>query len=161
MFSTWCPCCIALIGRLPATLHDRAIEIALRRRLPGEKVQSLDSSREDEHELARMCARWAQDNREALAKAEPDLPEALVNRTADNWRPLFAIAEQAGGEWPERAEKAALKLCSLEEVRSLGLQLLDDIRTAFVQRTAMAVAIPCSRPSPSSTACRPQASSPT
>ena len=28
-FSTWCPKAIALIGKLPPTLHDRAIEIPI------------------------------------------------------------------------------------------------------------------------------------
>ena len=31
------------------------------------------------------------------------LPPELFNRTGDNWRGLFSIAEAAGGEWPERA----------------------------------------------------------
>ena len=31
----------------------------------------------------------------------------LFNRDADNWRPLFAIADEAGGEWPTLARTAA------------------------------------------------------
>ena len=39
-FSTWCAKAIAIIGELPGTLADRAIEIPLKRKLPGEKVES-------------------------------------------------------------------------------------------------------------------------
>jgi len=31
------------------------------------------------------------------------MPPTAFNRLADNWRPLFAIAEIAGGDWPQRA----------------------------------------------------------
>jgi hypothetical protein len=46
-------------------------------------------------------------------------------RAADNWRPLLAIADEAGGEWPGRARQAALNLAGAdgagEEDRSLLL----------------------------------------
>ena len=33
------------------------------------------------------------------------MPAGVFNRAADNWRPLLAIADAAGGEWPAaRAE---------------------------------------------------------
>ena len=41
LFSTWGARMIALIGRLPATLEDRAIVLPLRRRAPGETVERL------------------------------------------------------------------------------------------------------------------------
>src|SRR5262249_20113727 len=40
-FSTWAPKAIALIGRLPATLHDRALVLPMRRRSPHERVERL------------------------------------------------------------------------------------------------------------------------
>ena len=33
----------------------------------------------------------------------PNIPANLINRGADKWRPLLAIAEMVGGDWPERA----------------------------------------------------------
>jgi hypothetical protein len=53
--------------------------------------------------LARKLARWAKDNFAALAACDPPLPPGVFNRLADNWRPLFAIAQVAGGDWPQRA----------------------------------------------------------
>ena len=34
----------------------------------------------------------------------------LSGRAADNWRPLIAIADLAGGEWPARARRIAQEL---------------------------------------------------
>jgi hypothetical protein len=48
--------------------------------------------------------------------------------------PLLAIAEAAGGEWPERARHAAVALLTGEhrdDAKSLGVRLLRDIRPAF------------------------------
>ncbi len=47
-----------------------------------------------------------QDTRGELESYKPDMG-TLVNRAADNWKPLFAIADMVGGGWPERARKAA------------------------------------------------------
>jgi hypothetical protein len=66
-----------------------------------------------------------------LEDADPPLPEALDDRAMDNWRPLVAIADAAGGDWPERARKAALLLSSLAEGESVGVLLLADIRRFF------------------------------
>jgi hypothetical protein len=38
-FSVWSPVSIAMIGRLPGTLHDWSLECRLRRRNPSERVQ--------------------------------------------------------------------------------------------------------------------------
>ena len=44
----------------------------------------------------------------------------MVNRTADNWRLLLAIADRAGGEWPEKARKAAGMLAKVKASFSDG-----------------------------------------
>src|SRR5262249_43822476 len=72
------------------------------------------------------------DNLDKLIDPDPEVPEALNDRAADNWRPLLAIADLAGGEWPDRARAAALTLSGegLED-DAIGVQLLRDIQTAF------------------------------
>src|SRR5262249_7888298 len=66
-FSTYSPCAIALIGRLAATLADRSIEIALRRRLSDERIEMFRVDRVGHlDELARKAARWAADNADRL-----------------------------------------------------------------------------------------------
>jgi hypothetical protein len=63
---------------------------------------------------------------------DPQMPHGIVNRAADNWRPLCAIAEAAGGDWPERARKAILASNpqTIEDASLIEL-LLGDIRDVF------------------------------
>ena len=42
----------------------------------------------------------AADNFDKLAEPDPKMPD-LNDRAADNWHPLLAIADLAGGTWPE------------------------------------------------------------
>jgi putative DNA primase/helicase len=135
-FATYAPCVIALIGALPDTLHDRAVTIDLKRRLPSEKVEPYRPDRAGHLDvLARKAARWANDHADRIATVDPAMPKGIVNRAADNWRPLLAIADVAEGEWPERARKAAEASRSAEGDDSSRLEiLLGDIRDAFADK---------------------------
>ena len=108
----------------------------MKRKAPGEKLQKLRRrQREALAALPRQCARWAADNMKALSEREPELPEDLDDRAADNWEPLLAIADQAGGAWPDRARATALLLsggrADSAETGDSGVQLLADVRTVF------------------------------
>src|SRR5207302_11302627 len=93
-FNVFAPVVLCGIGTLPGTLHDRSIVIRLERAKLGELSKRFDSRRvESEKELCRKLARFMADNTAALETCEPTLPECAFNRLADNWRPLFAIAE--------------------------------------------------------------------
>jgi hypothetical protein len=130
-FSTWSPAAIAMIGRLPDTLNDRSIIINLRRRKPTEAVKSFRRDRADDlHVLARKMARWAQDHQAQLADSDPDVGD-LMNRMADNWRPLFAIADAAGGHWPKRVREIAAAADKASIEQSVTILLLQDIRWVF------------------------------
>ena len=108
VFNVFGPKAIACIGQLPDTIEDRSIVIRLRRRGAGEKVERHRIDRGYEFAgLARKCARWAQDHVEALRAADPETPAALHDRAADNWRPLLAVANSAGGAWLWLAVAAA------------------------------------------------------
>jgi Protein of unknown function (DUF3631) len=37
-----------------------------------------------------------------IGRANPVMPEGIYNWKADNWSPLLAIADTAGGDWPEQ-----------------------------------------------------------
>jgi putative DNA primase/helicase len=131
-FSTWAPKALASIGKLAATLRDRAIIIPMKRRTPGEKVKKLRVEDNDEFAvLRRRAQRWANDYVETLKKKRPKLPDALNDRAQDNWEPLVAIAELAGGEWSSLARKAALGLTQDLEDESTRTLLLADIRRVF------------------------------
>jgi putative DNA primase/helicase len=133
-FSTWAPVAIAMIGRLPDTLEDRAIALRLRRKKPTERVRHFRSDQTaDLKQLARMMARWTADNRDALAASDPDMG-ALFNRAADNWRPLIAIADQADGDWPARVRAIAETSEGSKEDQSTRTMLLSDIRDVLAAR---------------------------
>ena len=64
----------------------------------------------------------------------PVLPTDIEDRDADVWEPLLAVAELAGGHWPERARVAAVAHVAHDGVKatpSPGIELLADIRTVF------------------------------
>jgi len=134
-FATWCPKAIALIGKLPATLEDRSILVTMKRKGRNEERKKFVAAREKGGlgALRRKIMRWVADNLEALRKADPDTPEELSDRAADNWRSLIAIADLVGGELPETARKAAKVLSglTLESDNSDGIQLLADLRGLF------------------------------
>ena len=58
------------------------------------------------------------------------MPDGFLDRCADNWRHLFAIADLTGPEWGERARKAALILEGEPEI-SIRVRLLEAIRQVF------------------------------
>ena len=129
-FKTFAPVAMAGIGRLPGTLIDRSIPITMKRRRPSEEIEFFRWDRTDGlRVLARKAARWAKDNSPKLRKADPELPEWLLNRGADNWRPLLAIADIIGGEWPALARRIAKEV--IEEDSSHRTQLLFDIKGVF------------------------------
>lgn len=131
-FKTFAPVVLAGIGSLPGTLADRSILIRMQRAKPGEVRERFDSRKTAAlHALKRKLIRFAQDNRLAIEAADPDTP-GLYNRRADNWRPLFALAEVVGGAWPEKVRKAVIALTDKsDENESAGVLLLTDIRTIF------------------------------
>jgi hypothetical protein len=133
-FSVWAPVVIAMIGRLPDTLHDRSTDCRLRRRKPSERVQSFRSDRADHLlVLGRKMARWVADNTATLSASDPNMG-SLQNRVADNWRPLFALADLAGGEWPARARELALAADTARAEQSTGVLLLADCKAAFDEK---------------------------
>ena len=137
-FSTWGAKAVALIGHLPETLEDRSIEVRMRRKSSREQVQRLRVDRLDVEHLARQAARWVTDHLDELRSADPEVPERLGDRAADNWRCLVTIADVAGGPWPERARKAATLLheVSSRDEGSVRTMLLVDLRDLFRRQGA-------------------------
>jgi len=130
-FEVFAPAVLCGIGAIPATLHDRSIKIGLRRAKRGEVQERFDSRRtQREVELCRKLARFCADNHSLFEACDPVLPPNAFNRLADNWRPLLAIAEIAGDDWPKRASDAFLQLVTKEEsdAHGEGTMLLIDIK---------------------------------
>ncbi|HEX5958397.1 MAG TPA: DUF3631 domain-containing protein [Hyphomicrobiaceae bacterium] len=133
-FSTWAPKAVATIAKLAGTLRDRSILIEMRRKTAAEKIEAWNE--DDTEELAtlrRKLLHWTEDHAEALKRAIPNAPTALDDRAADNWRPLLAIADAAGGDWPTRARDAAVGLSGDREDDDPLIRLLADIRAIFAE----------------------------
>ncbi|MCM1128423.1 MAG: DUF3631 domain-containing protein [Alistipes senegalensis] len=135
-FNLWGAKAISGIGHLADTLMDRAIILELRRKLDCEQVERIRHAEPDLFtNIQRKLCRFAEDCRESIRPARPDLPEALNDRAQDNWEPLLAIADTAGGQWPEIARVAALKLSGNHEAtQSRGVELLADIKEVFEEK---------------------------
>lgn len=134
-FNVFSPKAIAFIGHTRDTLHDRAIEVELRRKLQDEKIARLRQSDGGELDvIARKLARLSADRLDDFSAQRPMLPEALPDRQADNWEPLLQVAMLAGDEWIQRATEAALLLTASKAENaqaSVGIELLTDIQQIF------------------------------
>lgn len=136
LYIVFAPAVLCGIGALPGTLDDRSIKVRLMRAKRGEIPARFESRKTAaEKELCRKLARWAADNSARLAECDPQMPANAHNRLADNWRPLFAIAEVAGGDWPQRAASAFAKLTANDDsdAHGIGTMLLADIKEVFTR----------------------------
>ena len=134
VFSTFCPKILGMKGkRLPDTTLSRSIIIDMKRKKATEKVAAHFRSIDDAGlaELRRKCLRWKMDNGENLDGAEPVMPPGFDGRPCNNWSVQFAVADVAGGEWPTKARKAAMKLSKVADTTSSGVQALAAIKVAF------------------------------
>jgi len=133
-FSTWAPKALASIRGLADTLEDRAIIVQLQRKPPGVRVERLRKRDNEEFVTLRSKAvRWAADNFDKLSQdPDPEIPQALNDRAADNWRPLLAIADTAGSNWARRGREVACVLSGAgHESSSINVELLADIKKIF------------------------------
>jgi hypothetical protein len=140
-FHVYCPKAFAGIGGLPDTVRDRSGHIELRRRAPHEpKPERLIRSQvyPQLQPLATGLEQWAAwvQGSGALANAKPNLPDALDDRAYDVCEVLGAIADLAGGEWPERGRKAFLVVMEAKEDSDHGVLLLGHVAEAFQSRDA-------------------------
>jgi hypothetical protein len=134
-FPVFAATALAGLGDLPDTIMSRAIIVRMRKRAPGERVEAF-RTRVHEAEGHRLRDRLAEFAAHVGVRAGadwPELPPGIEDRKAEIWEPLIAVADQAGGHWPETARRACLDLSAVADNRqaSLGIRLLDDIRTVF------------------------------
>jgi hypothetical protein len=132
-FPSYCAVAVAGLGSLPDTILSRSVIIRMRRRARNEKVEPFRARvhEAEGHKLRDQLATWAEQVREAVMGAWPTMPDGVTDRPADVWEPLIAVADAAGGEWPERAREACVELVSASKANdkgSLGVRLLTDLR---------------------------------
>ncbi|WP_354172304.1 MULTISPECIES: DUF3631 domain-containing protein [unclassified Bradyrhizobium] len=132
---------LAGLGWLPDSIMTRSVVIRMRRRAPNEHVEAF---RHRTHapvgrNLFLRLEDWAAASAGHAEAARPEMPSGIEDRTADLWEPLLAVADLAGGEWPELARKAAVALvaaATTDTPPSLNIRLLSDLRTIFAAADA-------------------------
>lgn len=119
---------------MPDTVADRSIAIRLERRASGEKAERFirRDARVEAAPLAAVLTELVGLVPE-LQSARPDLPPEIDDRAQEAAEPLLAIADRAGGDWPDRARRAIVDLHGGREIddESSGVRLLADIREVF------------------------------
>jgi hypothetical protein len=127
---------VALAGLddLPDTMMSRSVIVRMKRRAPAECLEPWRrrTNGPDAAELYKRLLNWST-TATPLEDGWPVMPAGVEDRDADIWEALLAIADLAGGHWPDTARAAAVALVNESKTRrpSLGVQLLEDIRTAF------------------------------
>jgi hypothetical protein len=133
--SAYCAVAMAGIGDLPDTIMGRSIVLRMRRRGPSEIVHPWRRRMyyDEGNELRERLSAWASSIEAELMDYWPVMPLGIEDRAADVWEALLAVADKAGGEWPECARAACVALVaeSRESTPSLGLRLLKDLKDVF------------------------------
>lgn len=136
-FSNFAMAVVAGIGRKPDTIEDRAVNLTMRRRLPGETVAKFKIRRDVPilHELRDKLAAWAEQRISVIGEPVDDIPNELEDRAEDAWEPLLAVADAAGGDWPKLAREAAVILAKesaeVDGQQSEEIRLLVDVHAVF------------------------------
>jgi Protein of unknown function (DUF3631) len=125
-FSTFAPMAIAAIGMLPLPIMHRSIKVPMER--ATRQLRRFDEKDPAVNYAYTLIRAWA---REVKLNPDPDLPDELRNRPADNWRVLVSIADSFGRAWGDRARKAAIDFSRNYRDEDAAVTLLDDIRTIF------------------------------
>jgi hypothetical protein len=97
----------------------------MRRREAGERVEPYRRRvhGSDGHLVRDRLATWALSVGDIVSEAWPDMPDSVQDRDSDVWEPLLAVADAAGGAWPELARQAAVAFvaASRDSTPSLGI----------------------------------------
>jgi hypothetical protein len=135
----YCPVALAGLDDLPDTIMTRSVVVRMRRRAPNEVVEPWRRriNGPQGETLSGELKTWASQNSQFITW--PEMPEGVEDRNADVWEALLAVADLAGGDWPQRGREAAVKLVSsTTRGQSIGVMLLRDLRAVFKGRAEVA-----------------------
>lgn len=130
-------CAVALAGLddLPDTIATRSVIVRMRRRAPDERVEPwrLRINGAEGQKLGDRLRAWSEVMQAVAASRWPEMPAEITDRNADVWEALLAVADLAGGDWPDRARRNSVTLVTRprDDGGSLGVVLLRDLRAVF------------------------------
>jgi len=142
-FETFAPAAVAglatvLLGNPHLdTLRDRSVIIHMAKPEPGSEPKIYRPRRDapSGERIGAALAEWGSTHAAEIASAWPELPDGLVLRGAEKWETLIAVADVAGGHWPETARAACQEMTMGTSMRASVLpprmQLLLDLREVW------------------------------
>lgn len=140
-FTVFAPVALAgIAGNMPPTILTRAVVVHMRRRARSEHVEPYEeeTAEGEAAPIREALARWIGDSGQALAAARPKMPDGVVDRPAEVWKALLAIADHAGAGWPDKGRDAARYfVLDTATAPTFGTRLLADLRTLFAGRDRM------------------------
>jgi len=133
-FTVFCPVMFAGKGKLPRSLEDRSVTIMMEQRRPGQQMDRFVPKMHDAmgRKIGLMLGAWATRIQGPAGDILwDDPPEGLADRQVDILTPLYAIAQMAGGPWPER-------FAEIVKVLVLGGVSTDEVSPATALLAAIA-----------------------
>jgi hypothetical protein len=130
------PKVIAGVSNLPSTLDSRCLQIFMQRLKPGEELADWDEWEVEPRaaKLKKRLEEWGKQHVKELELARPESPSTINSRQREVTRPLFAVADSIGGDWPDKVRNAITTLfIKRAEMPSenIKFELLIDIEKAF------------------------------
>jgi hypothetical protein len=111
---------------LPLPLMHRSVIVNMQRPADQGQIDLLDETSPIWTASRDQIKKWAAT---CSLASDPEMPQALRGRAADNWRPLLAIADSLGKG--SEARTAAVALCAGRPDEDLGVVLLAHLRRIF------------------------------
>src|SRR5262249_43712346 len=128
-YRVFAPIAIAAIGTLSLPLMSCSIVIRMQRNDRWRTLRRFDFNNTLELDRVYIQIRdWAL---HVQLDPDPALPSELVDRLADNWRPLIAIADSFGPEWGRIARLTAIHFAGSWREEDVPVLLLHSIREVF------------------------------
>jgi Protein of unknown function (DUF3631) len=123
------PVAFALKGmELPADLASRSIRVNMQR--APRQMEKFTPTLERTLEQYRVeFEDWA--DRATCEANGLKMPTGLINRGADNWRPLLAVAHAVGGDWHERIMEAATAYQVNHQDTDRNMMLLEHLKAIW------------------------------
>jgi len=130
-YNVFGPMAFALKAKeLAADLADRSLRINMQK-----APHQMEPFTKEHEKILRgwrdQFVRWAKNHSSDVADITVEMPQDLINRGADNWRPLLKVAKAVGGEWHDRIMAAATAYQQTHESQDRGMLLLSHLRAVW------------------------------
>jgi hypothetical protein len=142
-FPVFAPAALAgIAGNMPDTITTRAITVHMKRRRDDEEVEEFweEEVEAEAAPLREALAAWVESVTDKISRGRPTMPPGVRDRSAEIWRPLIAIADAAGGHWPDTTRAACLHFVEVADTDRSGggtrVRLLSDLREVFTAANA-------------------------